>query len=50
MFENTIDEEEFLLVTPAEDGTTANNMIKAAEKQSRAFSQWLSNARRGITD
>ena len=46
----TIDEEEFLLVTPAEDGTTANNMIKAAEKQSRAFSQWLSNARRGITD
>lgn len=46
----TIDEEEFLLVTPAEDGTTANNMIKAAEKQSQAFSQWLSNARRGITD
>ena len=33
----TIDEEEFLLVTPAEDGTTANNMIKAAEKQSQAF-------------
>ena len=32
------------------DGTTANNMIKVAEKQSQAFSQWLSNARRGITD
>ena len=46
----TIDEEEFLLVTPAEDGTTANNMIKTAEKQSQAFSQWLSNARRGIKD
>ena len=46
----TIDEEEFLLVTPAEDGTTANNMIKTAENQSQAFSQWLSNARRGITD
>ena len=46
----TIDEEEFLLVTPAEDGITVNNMIKAAEKQSQAFSQWLSNARRGITD
>ena len=45
-----IDEEEFLLVTPAEDGTTANNTIKTAEKQSQAFSQWLSNARRGITD
>lgn len=45
-----INEEEFLLVTPAEDGTTANNMIKTAEKQSQAFSYWLSDARREITD
>ena len=35
--EVTINEEEFLLVTPAEDGTTANNMIKKPKNSPRHF-------------
>ena len=36
-----IEEEEFLLVVPAEDKATADGMIDNAAKQSQAFSWWL---------
>ena len=36
-----IEEEEFLLVAPAEDKATADGMIDNAAKQSQAFSWWL---------
>ena len=36
-----IEEEEFLLVVPAEDKATADGMIDNAAKQSQVFSWWL---------
>ena len=36
-----IEEEEFLLVVPAEDKATADGLIDNAAKQSQAFSWWL---------